>query len=173
MNLSLVVKTLVVAALSLALYIPVLMIQNLVAERQARRNEAVAGIAEGWGRQQTVAGPWLAIPYERQWTEVRQEMIDGRQHETRVERQESRVLTLPAKEVRWTVDAEVSEKMRGIYKARLYGARILARGSLELPPRGRYEDATSRYRWGTPRLVVGVSDPGGIRAAGDLLIDGK
>jgi inner membrane protein len=173
MNLSLVVKTLVVAALSLALYITVLMIQNLVAERQARRNEAVAGIAEGWGRQQTVAGPWLAIPYERQWTEVRQEMIDGRQHETRVERQESRVLTLPAKEVRWTVDAEVSEKMRGIYKARLYGARILARGSLELPPRGRYEDATSRYRWGTPRLVVGVSDPGGIRAAGDLLIDGK
>lgn len=173
MNPSLLIKTLVVAALSLALFVPVGMIQNLVAERQARRNEAVAGIAEGWGKQQTVAGPWIAIPYERHWTEAKQELIDGRQHETRLERHESRVVTLPALEVQWIVDAEVTEKMRGIYKARLYGARILARGLVEVPSRSRYEDATSRYRWGTPRLVLGVSDPGGIRAASDLVIGGK
>jgi inner membrane protein len=34
-----------------------------------------------------------------------------------------------------------------------------------VPPRARHEDGTSRYKWGTPRLVLGVSDPLGIRAA--------
>lgn len=173
MNPSLVIKVLVIAALSAALFLPVAMIQSLVAERQARRNEAVAGIAEGWGRRQTVAGPWLALPYERSWTEVKRDTVDGRSHETRVERQETRVVTLPVIDVSWTVDVEVTEKARGIYKARLYGARILGRGSLEVPPRARYEDGSSRYRWGTPRLVLGVSDPGGLRSARDLLIGGR
>ena len=77
-----------VALLAAALVIPVNMIQSLVAERQARRNEAVAGIAEGWGKAQVVAGPYLALPYERRWTEVRQELVDGKLREQRTERKE-------------------------------------------------------------------------------------
>lgn len=42
-----VLKTLVVAGLALALLVPVAMIRDLIGERQARRNEAVHGIAEG------------------------------------------------------------------------------------------------------------------------------
>ncbi len=173
MNRSLLVKALVAVALSIALFLPVLMIQNLVAERQARRDEAVAGIAEGWGQRQTVAGPWLAMPYERTWTESKRELVDGRARETRTERHESGVRSFPASEVQWTIDAGVSEKSRGIYKARLYGARLSASGTVSLPARSTLEDGTSRYRWGAPRLVVGVSDPGGIRAAGDLSLSGK
>ncbi len=173
MNTSLIVKTLVAVALSVALFLPVLMIQNLVAERQARRDEAVAGIAEGWGQRQTVAGPWLALPYERSWTEVKRELVDGRARETRTVRRESGVRSFPAGEVQWTVDADVGEKSRGIYKARLYGARLSASGTLSIPAPSSLEDGTSRYRWGAPRLVVGVSDPGGIRAARDLSLAGK
>lgn len=43
--------------------LPVAMIQNLVAESQARANEAIAGITEGWGKRQSVAGPYLAMRY--------------------------------------------------------------------------------------------------------------
>ena len=173
MNRSLLIKALVAVALSIALFLPVLMIQNLVAERQARRDQAVAGIAEGWGQRQTVAGPWLVLPYERTWTEVRRELVDGRAREIRTERHESGVRSFPASDVQWAVDADVSEKSRGIYKARLYGARFSASGAVSLPVRSKLEDGTSRYRWGTPRLVVGVSDPGGIRAARDLSLAGK
>ena len=52
MNRSLLVKTVLMGALALVLMIPVGMIRDLVAERQARRNEAVTGIAEGWGKRQ-------------------------------------------------------------------------------------------------------------------------
>src|SRR5437867_4465128 len=52
MNRSLVAKAALVGVLALVLMIPVAMIRGLVAERQSRRNDAVLGIAEGWGKQQ-------------------------------------------------------------------------------------------------------------------------
>src|SRR5437660_2362799 len=173
MKRSLFVKTVLMGLLALVLMIPVGMIRDLVAERQARRNEAVNGIAEGWGKRQTVASPYLAIPYERHWTVVKRQTIDGKLHETRNEHSESKLLYLPAASVEWTVDAELSEKARGIYKAHLYSARLSANGTLELPARASREDGTSRYRWGTPKFVLGIADPLGIRAASAIELGGK
>jgi len=170
---SFLLKTLPVAALAIILILPVAMIRDLVAERQARRNEAVTGIAEGWGKRQTVAGPYLAIPYERRWTVVKRETVDGKLREIRTEHSESQVVRLPAASVGWTVDAEISEKARGIYKARLYSARLHAQGSVDVPARGRFEDGTSRYKWDAPRLVLGISDPLGIRAAPAVSVNGR
>jgi inner membrane protein len=141
------------------------MIQNLVAERQQRRHEAVNGITEGWGKRQNVSGPYLAVPYERHWIEVKAETVDGKLREIRTARSESRMLRVPAASVDWTMDADIGEKARGIYKARLYTARLRVQGTIEAPAQTHFEDGRSRYKWGTPRLVVGVSDPLGIRAA--------
>ena len=165
MNLAAAAKVAVIGGLALVLFVPVGMIQSLVAERQMRRNEVVAGIAEGWGKRQSVSGPYLAIPYERHWTVVKREMVDGKLRETRNDRSESIVLRLPAASVEWTVDADITEKARGIHKAQLYSAKLHAEGTIDVPPRARYEDGTSRYKWGTPRLVLGISDPLAIRAA--------
>jgi len=96
---------------------------------------------------------------------VKRETVDGKLRETRNERSESHVLRLPASSVEWTVGAEIAEKARGIYKARLYNAKVHAQVSIDVPARTRFEDGTSRYKWGPPRLVLGISDPLGIRAA--------
>ncbi|MDH3321092.1 MAG: cell envelope integrity protein CreD [Betaproteobacteria bacterium] len=172
MKLAAAAKPAVIALLALAMFVPVTMIQGLIAERQARRDVAVAGIAQGWGARQTLAGPYLAVPYWRTWTEVVQETIDGRPRERRTERTESRLLRLPADSVDWRIGAKVSEKARGIYKARLYSASAEARGRFNLPARFGLNDSASRIKWGTPRLVVGVSDPGGIRSVSPLVIAG-
>src|SRR5262245_31265171 len=165
MTLAATAKTIVVGLLALVLLVPVLMIQGLVFERQARRNEAVTNIAEGWGKHQTVSGPYLSVPYERHWTEIRRDTVDGKLREVRNERSESKVLRLPAASVDWTVDADIGEKAYGIYKARLYTAKVRARGAIDVPPRSRFEDGTSRYKWGPARLMLGISDPLGIRSA--------
>lgn len=170
MNATYLVKIAVVAALLLLLAVPVNMIQGLVAERQARRNEVVTGIADGWGKQQTVAGPYLVVPYEWSYTEVKRETIAGKLNETSVEHKGGDVIYVPATSVEWTVDADITEKARGIYKARLYGAKLSAQGTIEPPLRADYEQPGRRYKWGTPRLVVGVSDPGGIRGAREVVV---
>jgi len=173
MKLAAAAKPATIALLALALFVPVTMIQGLIGERQARRDEAVAGIAHGWGARQTLSGPYLAVPYERTRTEVLRETIDGKPRERRIERSESRVLRLPAESVAWQISAQVSEKARGIYKARLYSATAMARGRLRLPANFGLADAAGRIKWGTPRLVVGVSDPGGIRSVSPLVIGGS
>jgi inner membrane protein involved in colicin E2 resistance len=169
----LVSKAALIGALVLGLMIPVSMIRGLVAERQARSSEAIAGIAEGWGKRQAVASPYLVIPYERQWTVIKRETVDGKLRETRTEQRELQVLRLPASSVSWTVDTALSEKARGIYKARLYSAHITASGMIDVPARASSEDGTSRYRWYNPKLVVGISDPLGIRAARAVRLGGK
>ena len=83
MKLAALVKPALIAGLALALYVPVNMIQGLIFERQARRNEAVANIAAGWGQRQTLAGPYLVVPYERTRVSIVQETIDGKPRERR------------------------------------------------------------------------------------------
>ncbi|MGD9951871.1 MAG: cell envelope integrity protein CreD [Burkholderiales bacterium] len=156
-------KPVVIALLALALFVPVTMIQGLIAEREARRDEAVAGIAQGWGARQTIYGPYLAVPYERTRVEVVRETVDGKPRVRRTERTESQVLRFPAQAVDWRIQARVGEKARGIYKARLYEARAEALARFQLPASFGLDESAGRIRWGVPRLVLGVSDAGGIR----------
>ncbi|HKX37183.1 MAG TPA: cell envelope integrity protein CreD, partial [Burkholderiales bacterium] len=170
MTLRALAKPALVAFLALFLFIPVGWIQGLVHERQMRSAYAVAGIAEGWGKRQALAGPYLALPYEHTEVRIVHETVDGRPRERRTEHTTAKVLRIPADAVEWTIGVEVSEKARGIYKARLYGAKLEVRGRLSVPPRfGLAPDTpTIRSRAGTPRLVVGISDPQGIRAVSPL-----
>lgn len=163
-------KTLTIAALALALFVPVSMIGDLIAERKARHSAAIQDIALGWGQPQTLTDPYLVIPYQRVWTEVTHETVDGVQRERRTERSESLRLRVPPERIRWSVDLATQEKSRGIYAARLYAARVEAQGSLSLPARASDDPGRVRYRWGTPRLVLGVSDPRGLRRVTALRI---
>ncbi|HET9735619.1 MAG TPA: cell envelope integrity protein CreD [Burkholderiales bacterium] len=165
-------KTLVIAGLALALLVPVAMIRDLIGERQARRNDAVHGIAEGWGRRQALVGPFLAIPYERSWTDIQRDTVDGKDRVRRVERSESQVARIPVETLDWQVDAATQEKARGIYKARLYVARIQAQGTLVIPANLGVGEADVRIRWGKPRLALGVADPRGLRSVSALALDG-
>ena len=171
MNRTIAIKTLLIAALALALLVPVNMIRDLIAERQARRNQAVDAIALGWGKRQVLAGPYLLIPYERSWTETTRETIDGALRERRSERTESMRLRLPVERVSWSIAAATHVKSRGIYTARLYTASVQAQGSITLP--AHLHDASYRYLWGTPQLVLGISDPRGIRKVSPLSLDGE
>jgi inner membrane protein len=173
MNLSFLLKLAIVGALAVVLMIPVAMIRGLVDERQARRNEAVTGIAEGWGKRQLVAGPYLAIPYERQWVEVHRDTVDGKPRESRNERRETGIVRLPASSVDWNADTEIGEKIRGIYRARLYTSKLRAQGTIDVPARTSFEDGRSHYKWGAPRLILAVSDPLGIRVASGVKLDGS
>jgi inner membrane protein len=144
------------------------MIRDLIAERQARRDEALAGIALGWGQRQTLAGPYLVVPYGRTWTEITREVVDGSARERRTERSEVGIARLAAESVEWTVEAAASEKARGIYKARLYSARIRARGQLALAEPFAVAGKAGQFQWGVPRLVLGISDPRGLRKVSAL-----
>src|SRR6185437_1671943 len=67
-------KLLLIAALTIAMAVPLFFVHLVLTEREGRAQEAAQDIATGWGGSQIVAGPLLFVPYETN----DQEIIDGR-----------------------------------------------------------------------------------------------
>ena len=68
-----------VGGLILIMLIPLLMIQGVLSDRLARRNEAVEDITSSWGKDQQIIGPVLVVPYLHHGTVVRSVTLpDGR-----------------------------------------------------------------------------------------------
>src|SRR3977135_1880838 len=64
-------KLIGVGGLILLMLIPLLMIQGVLNDRLARRNEAVNDITSSWGKDQHVIGPVLVVAYLHHGTVVR------------------------------------------------------------------------------------------------------
>ena len=58
------IKLLAISALALALLIPSSMVKALILERMTRKAEVTGEINSKWGRQQTIVGPVLSIPFK-------------------------------------------------------------------------------------------------------------
>src|SRR4029453_4364160 len=63
-------RLVIVGFLALLLRIPIGMVNELVQERQLRRDEAVEGVTSKWGRAQELTGPVLVVPYTYRWLET-------------------------------------------------------------------------------------------------------
>jgi inner membrane protein len=55
-------KMTTIGLLVLLLLVPLYLINSLLAERKERRDQAVANITTGWGREQVIIGPILILP---------------------------------------------------------------------------------------------------------------
>lgn len=53
----------VIAFLTLVLLIPSFLIQNLISERENRRDSVADEISQKWGNEQVIAGPLISVPY--------------------------------------------------------------------------------------------------------------
>ena len=56
-------RLILIAFLVLILQIPISMIEGVIRERQMRRDQAIEDVTSKWGRQQTLIGPMITVPY--------------------------------------------------------------------------------------------------------------
>ena len=56
------VKLVIAVFIAVALMVPLLMVYTLLWDRQEQARVAQASIVQGWGGQQTIAGPVIVIP---------------------------------------------------------------------------------------------------------------
>ena len=57
------VKLVIAVLIAVALMVPLLMVYGLLWDRQQQAETAQQSIGQGWGGQQTIAGPVIVIPY--------------------------------------------------------------------------------------------------------------
>ena len=138
-----------VAVLIAASMIPLGLVSCVVEDRQRYRNVAIEDIAAVWGGEQRISGPMLVIPVDNSESE------DGGEHYVAVMPEQLDISVATSHELR----------RRGIFAAPVFGAEISAVGTFA--PLALDE---LRHRFGALRvdlamLVIGVSDPRGIRDA--------
>lgn len=155
--------------LTLLLLIPMVRIQFLIRERQALRNSVVQDIARGAGYAQTVTGPLLIVPYTRK---VQEQQLDANQKPVTVTRETSGELRLLPATMDLAGQLDTDERQRGIYKARIFNADAKLAGRFDIPANYGVGNDAGSYSFGTPHLVLGISDIRGIGNALTLRANG-
>ncbi len=116
----LLLKGIITGGLILLLLIPTFFIQSLVNEREARQKEVVTEVSSKWATQQTLAGPFITLPYTENTTDA-----DGKIITT------TNQLIVLAKNinVNGTILPEV--RPRSIYKVLLYKSNLQISGTFK------------------------------------------
>jgi inner membrane protein len=167
----LLLKIAMVGALTIALLIPLVLIQGVVEDRQHYRSEAVASVARGHAGPQGIAGPVLVVPYTES-VRVEEKDADG---------EVVRTVVRPGAERHWVffpddlvLDATLTPASRflGLHEVRVYdlATRANARFSARIPTDA---DPTLPNRIGTPRLLIGLRDVRGLAGLPTLHVNGK
>ncbi|MCF3642300.1 cell envelope integrity protein CreD [Rhizobium sp. TRM95111] len=158
------VKFLMIGAISVALLVPLLLVWGLTEERARRADDVARRIAGGWGGDQVLNGPYLAVPFD---VERRRE-VDGR---TVVDRTVEWALVMP-ETLDVTADLTAEERRLSIYTLPVYNGALALKGRFG----GGILQDLARFP-GIPRLdqailVLNIADITGIRSQAGVRIDG-
>jgi inner membrane protein len=137
-------KIVAIGILTLLLLKPASMIESLIQERETRQKEVVAEIGSKWGREQTIMGPVISIPYITKDDHV------------------SYVHILPENlKIKGKILPEV--RYRGIFEAVLYKAQLELTGSFPYPRIEELNVPRNDMQWSGAVISVGISDILGIK----------
>ena len=105
-------RVLLIGFLILLLQIPIMMIDGVIGEREETRDNGVREVTSSWGGNQSIAGPWITVPYLHHWTELR---TTGSQVED-FTRTETRYATFLPETLRITGRTASEGRSRGIFQ---------------------------------------------------------
>jgi inner membrane protein len=152
--------------LALLLQIPIAMIGGLVAERQARRQDAVSEVSSKWGDVQTIIGPALVVPYAHRWTETSASGLQITRTETR------NAIFLPQQlRVRGSIDSEL--RHRGIFAVPVYKVGLTLEGEFTRPSFAELGLEPAAVAWDRAQLAIGISDARAIQHETAVTWNGK
>ncbi len=153
---SILVKLILIGALTLILLIPSNWIQSIIMERQDRQDEVIAEISDKWSGSQLVEGPIMVLPYK---TIVSKIDTSGKVTYKDVL---TNICILP--EV-LNINSKANPEIlhRGIFDAVVYNTKISVTGKfsvLELKKSGVNPDM---IQWDKVKIAIGLSDLKGLK----------
>lgn len=159
---SIIIRLLVIGILILVLMIPRIMIDGLISERSARKNEAVSEITSKWARAQTIAGPVITVPYEKRF----------RNDQGKVLTETGYVQFLPEElQIKGEIQPEI--RYRGIYRAAVYNLKLNLAGRFSFAKLGRLNLIPEQIRWNEGFMAVQITDMRGIKDSIGLEWNGR
>jgi inner membrane protein len=153
-----------VTLLTLLLLIPLGMIHSVLRERLERRNDAVAEITSVWGREQSIIGPVLIVPYRysfKTWKE--QPAADGKVEKVEVvESAVANAYFLPAS-LEITGEFQPAQLRRGIYQAVVYSGKLSLSGQFARPDFASLRIEEQNVLWDDAVVTLAIPDLRGVK----------
>ena len=149
---SILLRMFIVAALTLILLIPAVIIESLIAERQQRRDSVMKEVSDKWGREQIIAGPIVSIPFKKT-------VKDEKGKES------TYIETLHLLPDSLNIDNALSTEIRyrGMYQVVLYNSKATISGLLSLSDIKKIERTDLVPQWNDANIIVGISDLRGVK----------
>ena len=145
-------KVVFVGVVILILLIPLFLIRSLINEREGRRDTAALEVGEKWGGVQTVAGPFVTVPYTVYWIDENKIRRSGRSY----------AQVLPDDlGIEAVIDPEI--RSRGIFDVVVYRARIRMNGFFSPVDIEELNIPAGDILWDEAYVSLAVSDMRGIR----------
>ena len=146
-------KGLMVTLVAILVLIPIQMLAGLVRERTMQREFAVTSVARGWGGEQHIGGPVLAIPITVTGENGRSEILDW--------------YVLPESlELRSQLEVQEKRRKLGVYEVPVYIAKLHAAATFDVASKiaAKMQGArATTVHLDRVRLIVPVSDARGVR----------
>lgn len=155
---SLTFRSLLVGLLMLIMFIPLLMVDGIVNERDDYYHSVVDDISRGWGSNQTIIGPILSVPYVEHIVSV-DTVTDGSGITKTISRDVFNNKTMILLPEELTINAKLKDhhKNRGIYDALVYKADVSVSGIFDLDKLPK-ENRKTTVNWNKAWLTIGLSD---------------
>lgn len=149
---SVMTRLMIIGALVLTLLVPMGMIKGIIHEREQRQREVITEVSSKWGREQTITGPILTVPYDVHTPDGTGKIV------TTV----SQAHLLPEQLIiNGTVKPEV--RYRGIYKAVLYNGELQIDGDFRSDGLAELGIAAADIHWHEATVSVGLPDLRGVK----------
>lgn len=153
-------KGLIAGGLVLIMLIPTFIVQNLVAEREARQKEVVQEVSAKWATSQTLAGPFLMVPYT-------ESAMDSQGKPVFIKRE----IVILSQKMNVTGEIKPVSRPRSIYKVLLYKSSLDLHGSFQ--PKWPSGIDSSGLDFANAKLCLGISDFKGIEEEISINIKGE
>lgn len=110
-------KIIMIIILTILLTIPVTIISFLISGRERLYEQTVTEIGSSWGEKQKVMPPFLVVKY-----------VELTSDNTKIEKE---IVVLP-EELKLDISLDTEQRNRGIYKANVYTANLVAKGNFNV-----------------------------------------
>ena len=152
--------------LVLLLQIPILLIHGVVSERRTRQQEAAQDVTLKWGKEQSLAGPRIVIPYLEHRSERTPEGEVHTLTDVSYGHFLAETLTISGK-------AETQLRYRGIFEVPVYRLTLDLRGTFSVPDFSEWGVRPEDILWDRAHLSVNISDARAIQNAAVLSWNGE
>ena len=149
---SVILRMVIVAALTLLLLIPAVFVQSLISERSSRQASATSEVSQSWGGAQTLIGPILSIPFK----EFSKDEKGAVSFSVRYAHFLPNNLL-----IKGSLKPEI--RYRGIYEVPLYSSQFVVEGQFSMPDVNKLRISPDNVLWSDAFITFGITDLKGVR----------